>query len=329
MGMPQSSIAYAAARVYHRSRGVLNTARAERLLSAQSAEEAWQILSEMGLDGADEERNADTAAEERLHSAHRLICSISPKESTTDCFFLRYDGMNLKTLIKARMLGKTEGHLSRCGTFPIHVLRHAVAKRQYNALPATLSTELNALEKILAVQNDPFLIDITVDKAIYALVQEKLRKEKSAMVRGYFTARVDMVNAMMLLRAKGLGKDEAFVEKLMLPGGCVNWEKWKKCFQKTSDLPGVLVNYEEKVGTAAKNAVADISCLPLFEKAMEDALVKPFYALKDSVYCIESIIAYWLATEREAAAIRLILAAHENGFATGVIRERMGELYGK
>ena len=325
--MPQGSVAYAAARIYGRAQKGLSAARAERLISAQTLEEACRALVEFGLLNADNAGDAQAAAEERLREASAFVRRITPDAKATDCFFLRYDGMNLKMLIKARILGRVAQNLSHCGTIDVSLLRHAVAGRKYGALPPILANALEKLEKELAIAPDPLLIDQTVDQAVYALIAENLQAVQSPLIRQYFQARVDMLNAIMVLRARHLGKEEPFIQKLLLPGGAIGREAWAPACKAPGKIAAMLSGYGAKVRGAAALSAQEAGNLPLLEKAMEDALLKPFRALKESVYRIEPVIGYWLGAEREAAAIRLILMGHANGFDAQTIRERVGELY--
>ncbi len=326
--MPQDSVPYAVARIHTLERDALDAARVERLLAASTYDEAIRTLMEIGWAGQDG-GDAESIAAEHVRKAYQLVRRLTPDPDATDCFQLRYDALNLKTLLKARCLGQPAAFLSECGVYPVDLLMHSVADHQYKRLPEVLKTALDALEKKLAVREDALAIDVTVDKAIFALIQQKMRGVKSDVIRGYFSARADMLTAIMLLRIRRTGRDAAFLKEMLLPGGTIPPAKWVEAFDKPDMVVKLLEPYGRQVRAATAVAVQDAAKLPALEKAMDDALLARFSALKRDCLRIEPVAGHILGAEREAAAVRLILAGKANGFAPEAIRERLRDLYGK
>jgi V/A-type H+-transporting ATPase subunit C len=133
----------------------------------------------------------------------------------------------------------------------------------------------------------------------------------------------------MLLRVKLMGKSAAFMRDMLLPGGSIPAEKWAEAFGKTEIIPKLLAIYGKRVFAAATRSVQDGTALPTLEKAMDDALLKPFTALRYDPLRIEPVVGYLLGAEREAAAVRLILAGKKNQFSQEAIEERLRDLYGE
>lgn len=324
--MPQDSVAYAVARVHYRMRDNLSKSHLERLLSASSYEEALRTLSETGW-AEPGDMDAEAVVLAHIKKACALVKAITPCQDATDCFLLRYDGLNLKMLIKGRCLKKQTEGLSSCGVYPVDLLRHAVAERNYPALPEVLQKALTALEESLSVKEDALLIETAVDKALYAFIASKLQKVNSSIIRHYFVSRVDMLSAIMLLRVKAMNKTAAFMRDMLLPGGSIAAENWMEAFEKPEMIPALLAKYG-KVATIATLSVQNSALLPTFEKAMDDTLLKPFISLRYDPLRIEPVVGYLLGAEREAAAVRLILAGKKNGFSQEAIAERLRDLYG-
>lgn len=325
--MPQNSVAYAVARVHVVGKDALDASRLERLFGAPTYEEALRALAEVGFTGA-EGATYEEIAEAHVQKACALVRSVSPCPEATDCFLLRYDALNLKTLLKARCLGQRAKQLSACGIYPVDLLSHAVADRSYKKLPAPLSEALLGLEKKLAVAEDALLIDLTVDRAVAGLIQEKLKGVSNQTVRGYFAARSDMLGALSLLRIKRMGRDFALFREALLPGGTIGEAKWAVAFEKPETIGALLETYGRRVKQAALSAAQDAEKLPALEKAMDDALLSGFTPFRRSALSLEPVIGYLLGAEREAAAVRLILAGKANGFSPEAIRERLRDLYG-
>jgi V/A-type H+-transporting ATPase subunit C len=325
--MPQNSIGYAVGRIRALETNALDAARLDRLLAAPTYPEALRALSEIGwtmTEGAD----AESVARERVEKACALVRRITPAPEATDCFLLRYDGLNLKSLLKARCLGQKPALLSACGIFPVDDLAHAVTERQYKKLPAPLADALHALEKVLAVQDDALAIDLAVDQGIAALIQEKLTRVSDPAVRAYFAARADFTGALMLLRVRRMGREAAFLLKMLPPGGTIAEKAWLEAFDRPELLAKLLAPYGGKVQKAAQQAAQDADKLPALEKAADDYLLKPFTVHRHDALTLSPVIGHVLGAEREAAAVRLVLAGKANGFGAEAIRERLRDLYG-
>lgn len=332
--MPQGSVAYAVARVHSREQGALDASRIDRLLSAPTYAEALRALAELGWTGADSGTgtaggaDAEAIAAGHVQEVCALVRQITPSEAATDSFLLRYDGLNLKSLIKARCLGQAATRLTECGVYPLDLLRHAVADHTYKKLPDILRDALDGLEKTLAVQADALAIDTVIDKAIFEQIQLNMKQVKSPVIRGYFSARADMLNAILLLRVRRMGRGDAFMREMLLPGGMIPESDWQAAWSKPDLIGKLLSRYGREVADAAALAVSDPERLPLLEKEMDNARLRPFSKLKREALRIEPVAGTILAAEREASAVRLILAGKANGFTPEAVRERLRDLYG-
>ncbi len=322
--LPQESIYYALGRLSVLQKNALDQQKIERLLQAQTAEDAQRTLQELGWT---ESEDYEKMAADHVREACRLARELTTDERLLDCFLLRHDVSNLKMLIKARCLGVDAGALSQCGVFSTDMLAHAVADRRYDKLYPILRLALLALEKRLAVKVDPLDIDITLDKALYRQIFSRLPKHADS-ARRYFMARVDVLNLVMALRAVHMGKDAAFFQSLLIPGGTIAESRWLKAYEFPEKLPQLVNGYGLKLYHAAITAQLDASKLSNLEKLMDDHLLSIFTAYKRDLDRIERIIGYVLMREREAAAVRLIMAGKINEFPQEAIRERLRELYG-
>ena len=118
-------------------------------------------------------------------------------------------------------LGITAEHLSSSGTVPVEKLRHAVADHRYKELPEPICKAMEGLEQELITEENPLLIDVRLDRAMFEMIFEQLKGRRCAAAVAYFQARADMLNAITLLRVRRMGRDEAFFEGVRLPGGAI------------------------------------------------------------------------------------------------------------
>ena len=338
--MAQPSVYFSAGRLTMLQRNVLDAAGMERLLSTASLPEARKTLSELGWTGADI-TDPEQLAADRVNQAAQDARALSPEPALVDCFLYAYDAANLKMLLKARLLGLSAPALSDCGTIPVDTLRHAVTDHRYSTLPAAFRDAMNRLEQNIVTGIDPMSIDVAIDRAMYQLIFSRLKGTHSPVTLQYFRGHVDLLNAVALLRVRQMKKDEAFFMSVLLDGGTIraqSWrlcfaqpdmlraQSWRLCFAQPDMLSAMLAPYGASVTEAAKNAVMDGKRLPALEKAMDDALLEMYRPFRFQI-CPERAAAYFLAVQRETAAVRLILAGKQNGFDAENIRERLRDLY--
>ena len=322
--MPQSSIYYAVGRLSVLQKSTLDKNRLDRLLAEPDVREARRSLQELGWgDSADYELMAQNHVEEGC----RLVKKLALDENIVNCFLLRYDANNLKMLFKARCLDQEATELSPCGVWSLDALRHAVTEHRYSLFPKVLSDALNELEKRLSVAPDPLDVDVTLDKAMYECIFSWLPK-KALTEKKYFTAKVDLTNYVMALRALHMEKPASFFKSLILPGGSVAVAAWMRAYEKPEKLPLLLNRYGTKMYQCAIAAQMDHAKAAALERMSDDYLLSLYAAYRRELEMPERIIAFLLSREREAAAVRLIMAGKTAGFPMEKIKERLRDLYG-
>lgn len=325
--MPQPSIAYAVGRVRASARKPLGTPQLERLLSAAGYDDALRALGEMGWSGTDN-GDVEKASVKMLEEVCLKLRKITPNPQVTDTFLLRHDAQNLKALLKARILGLQAPVLSNCGTIPVDTLRHAVAERVYKRLPEHFARVMEALEKQIALDIDPMIIDVRIDQALYAMIQAQLGKKAPDSVKTYYAGKADLQNAIAFLRLQAMKQPSAGIMDVLLPGGKFSNEDWNRIAHQPELLQKKMAShYPGQVREAYSRAAQDIKAVPALEKAADDYLLDLFRAQRNDPFSLDVLIGWLLAHEREAAAVRLILAGKLNGFSEDTIRERLREAY--
>lgn len=326
--MPQSSVAYAVGRIRAASHKPLGDAQLERLLSASSYQEAVSLLAEMGWQDT-EQVGIERLSISRMEKICDVLRDITPDQNLTDIFLLRHDIQNLKALLKARVLGDKPEALSGCGTLSIDMLSHAVTEHSYAKLPETFRNALNFLERRLALDVDPMEIDVRLDQTLYAEIGLRLKAVKSDAVRRYFMSQVDFKNAVAYLRLHAMGKAQNDFLDIILPGGTVSKAKWTAILKKPETIGMAFRGYGASYSLALLKAQSDASLIPMLEKMADDHLLSIFRPYRNDPYAIEVLAGWLLAHEREAGAVRLIMAGKLNDFPEEAIRERLREAYGR
>ncbi len=328
--MPQVSIPYAVARVRMLSQQALDKNKIDRLMAAKSYSEAKKLLGELGWGGIQGE-DEDKLTVEYLTQAYALVKKITPAENITDCFLFKYDIHNAKTLIKARELKQKVDFLSENGTVSLSLLEHAISERVYKAIEdPILAKALEEIEEVLALEFDPFMVDVILDKALYDMIFTQLRfKRKKTPISQYFMAKVDLLNTLMLLRSIGMKQDFSFFSQVFIGHGSFSLDQWEGFFTQLETLVEAIgEKYGQSLKQGVEEAIKDQRFLPAFEKRIDDYLLGFFKPYQKDPTALESFLGYLIGVEREAAAVRLIMAAKANGFTQEAVAERMREMYG-
>ena len=326
--MPQDSVLYAVGRLRMLRRRMLSASQMQRLLSAADAQEAQRVLLEAGYI-TPEQPDAEKASMDRLLDASRMVSRLSPDPATTDSFLLRYDVLNLKTLLKARILGEEAEALSPGGTLDPEMLRHAVADHSYGRLPEPLKDAMEALEKRVAVSVDPMEIDVRLDQAMYRMMLDGLRKTRSPAARKWLEAKADFVNMRSYLRLRGMQASLSLAD-VLVPGGQME-RKLRASGGENGDhlLSSAALTYGGRIAALASRAMEDMSQIGQLEKAMDEYLVNLFAQERMQPDSIDAVIDYLLQVEEQSADVRLIMAGKRNGFSQDEIAERLRGNYGR
>ena len=327
--MAQKSYAYACARVSALSRRLLDDTALKRMAEG-SMGDALRILIDDRYGSLPDagEGDGERMIERELIAMREEVRSISPEPQITDLFLLQSDVMNLKTLIKARLLEQKDVSWQAGGLYDREVLEKAVIDQDYRFLPEDMAEELNALEKRLAVSVEPQLISIALDRAYLRHALKAAAKNKG--FSHYFKAKADFDNVLTVLRVRAMGGGRGMLKAVRLvEGGLPFW-----AFFEGSDFSaegfGKIVESSvcRRELATALDRMYGAGSIGEVEKARDNYLMSLIAAHKHDAMSLYPVVGYILAKEREAQNVRLILTVKRNGLNDSVIAERLVKLYG-
>ena len=209
----KSGYPYAVGRVRAMEDTVFSREQYSRLIAA-GRDGFLRVLAELGYGAGREADSLEPMIDAELCEVKALMDEIAPDTALTDLFFLEYDAHNLKSLLKARLVGAdADGILLSCGAFDIDVLKVCVSADEYSMLGA----EFEPLEKLEGV-TDPGAISRAVDSAVYAHIFAVLKKHKAPALEEFFRLKAGCANALTRIRAKKLGLSDEATAKLLIEG---------------------------------------------------------------------------------------------------------------
>ncbi len=329
--MPQPSYPYACARISALEKGLLSGQTIRRMAEG-SLDDAMRLLLEARYGGMPDATSADCERmiENTLERAAETVRELSPEPELTDLFLLQTDAHNLKVLIKARLLGTSETLWLGGGLYEREKLSAMVAAQKYDELPEAMRVALDRLERKLKAQPLPQMVSVLVDYGYLKCCMEASKKCKEPFARQYFSALCDFDNVITFFRMRAMGAQKEDLRDVLLPRGGIRSDELIGAYDLSAEalvkaLSGGVAREAMRAGLSAMLTSGNVAVL---EKARDDYLLSLVKAHRHDAMTIFPVVGYYLARDREAKAIRLILTVKRNGLDDGVIAERLRELYG-
>ena len=327
--MAQKSYAYACARVSALSKRLLDDTALKRMAEG-SMGDALRILIDDRYGNLPDagEGDGERMIERELIAMREEVRSLSPEPAITDLFLLQSDVMNLKTLIKARLLDQKDVAWQAGGLYDREILEKAVSDQDYAFLPEDMVPELVALEKRLAVSVEPQLISIALDRAYLRHALKATAKDKG--FSHYFKAKADFDNVLTFLRVRAMGGGRGMLKDVLLVEGGIPFKAFFEGYDLSVEGFGRMVESSvcRRALATALDRMYGTGNIGEVEKARDNYLMSLIAARKHDAMSLYPVVGYIIAKEREAQNVRLILTVKRNGLNENVIAERLVKLYG-
>lgn len=329
--MPQPSYAYACARISALEKSLFGK-DAIRRMAEGSLEDALRQLSDAKYGNLQDAMAEDT--ERMIDSVRRqtaqTIQELSPDATLTDLFLLQTDAHNLKVLVKARMLGAADFAWLEGGLYTREQLVAMVADAKYDELPECMREALIRLEAKLKISQEPQLVSVYIDYGYHAHCLAVSATIKEPFAKQHFAALCDFNDVITFLRMRAMGAHKEDLKEALLPNAGIRREDMIEAYELSAESLTKAIS-----SSVAKSALQDglsrmlvSGNIAMLEKARDDYLLSLVNAHRHETMTIFPIVGYYLARDREAKAVRLILTVKRNGLDDAVIAERLRELYG-
>lgn len=320
---------YLSALLRSREAKMLTRDRAERMLEAQSFEEAAKLLEDCGY--ADMSKMSAKQVEDAL-AEHRTqifgeLAALAPDASLVDAFRLKYDYHNAKVLIKAEgVRADGERLLSGAGRIAVRRLEDAFNNEDYFSLPAAFAAALEASRGILARTDNPQLADFVLDSAYFAELLSIAQQANSPFLTSYARLLIDASNLSSIVRTLRMGRGEDFLKTALVAGG--NIDTARLVASATGEGLTALFVASPLQDAAALGAAAILGeSLTAFELACDNSLTSHLNSAKLVSFGESPVVAYLAALESEITSARMILTGRLSGISADVIRERLRDSY--
>jgi V/A-type H+-transporting ATPase subunit C len=309
---------------------LLSSARMERMLDAPSVEDAARVLAECGYA---ELNRVDVDAVDRMLSQARdelmeELGDAALDGRMVDVFKVKYDYHNAKVLLKSEAKGEDASRLLvEAGRVPAQTLSAAFASGETEALPPALAQAIAQARELLNATKDPQQSDLLLDRAYFAELLHLAQETGSDFLTGYIRLQLDTANLRSAVRVLRMGKDSAFLGKVLFQGGSIAEETIAPLADGSGSLEELYVHTPLEQAAAVGAQAVRGGSLTEFEKACDNALVAYLSEAKRVPFGEQPLIAYLAARDSEQTAIRIILTGRLAGLPADVIRERLRDCY--
>ncbi len=317
---------YANTRAITKEVGLFSKERLARMIESESLPLAVKILYEVGYGGGLVLSAPDLFEEilaEEESRVNTFFSEVNQEGFGLECFILKRDYHNAKALLKAKYMGIAEGFMFLPkGIYPIETLKAIVleGKKDINPYMQEAVAKLTSLESAPPARS----IDISLDKALFKDINNRLAKVKDAAVLQYFTMLADYTNILSFLRTKKIGERAAFLEDCFVVGGKISLQGLVKLLDEDiADIKKAIKYFgypELEKFTEAENFSA-------MEAAIDNNLIRIFKEKANDIYSAAPLLNYYLQKLNEIKMIRIVLVCLKNNTDLEEIYKRMRVIY--
>ncbi len=322
---------YATARLRALEKNMLTARDFEKMVDASSFEESFRVANETSLHSRCSAKDYETAIAGMLEETYALIAELTDSSPIFDIFRFKYDGHNLKVIIKAQAIGRDPlGSMSPLGVIEPRALSAMFQDKKIEGLPERMAEAAYAASEALAKSNDPQLVDLMLDTAVMQSMLERAEETEFPFLIDVVRRMIDTENLRTAVRIKRMGKDEALLRRVLTEGGYLDLGRLCEAFraQGFEAMRDMLFVTDYSAHFAPLlDDVGENRPLTAFERGADNYLMLRLRSTRLVAFGLEPVISYLLAKEAEAKQVRIILASRLAGVPKEKISERMRETY--
>ncbi|MCL6642844.1 MAG: V-type ATPase subunit [Candidatus Bipolaricaulota bacterium] len=327
----EGAFAFATGRIRALEAKLLNRAHYQRLLDAADASEAWRVLAELGYTKAAERKLEDyeDVLTGELRELYALLAALSPTPERTLWLQRRYDFHHIKAYLKAKLLGEdpTESVFDGVGTVSPKLIEVSVNTGVWSELPPELAASIERALRAYESTHQAQTIDTVVDQGLFTYLHTATGGYSFPEMLVAIWA--DLLNLKSLMRAKLMGKDRAFAQGVLVPGGSLDASRLLALMDAAMETWADELRHTPYAEVLHRGlaSLTERRSLALFERLSDDFVTGFLKRAKLALYGAEPLIAYVLAKETELKNMRILLVGKLNGLSKEILEERLREPY--
>jgi V/A-type H+-transporting ATPase subunit C len=200
-------------------------------------------------------------------------------------------------------------------------------ENKYQGMSKNMVSGIAEARDVLARTQDPLLLDLILDKAMYADMLEMADSLDFSFLKGYVVLMIDSVNLRAYVRSLRMGKGPEVLRYALVPGGAVSISRL------FGDAGADVVEnafHTSPLALAAQagaRALRGEGSLYAMDLACDNALLRYLKKAKYVSFGAEPLIGYMAALEAELTSVRTVIAGLMAGLSAETISERLRETY--
>ncbi len=312
---------HAAARTAYLENMLISGEALFKAAAAESVEEVQRQLSGKALFRGRNPENHEEIFEGALKEAYELVEEMTGGLGVTFVFRYHIDGHNMKVMVKSRAASGDFSYLYKDGgTVETAVMAEELGSGRFYMVPEKLGRAGLEAVRLLAGTGDPQTVDIIIDNAVLALMNEKAAETGFEALSEYAAAVTDVTNLRAAFRMLDMKADAYMAESVFSEGGSLSAEELNRAY---------IMGYESVRALADKlfQPVEPVTA-ETFERTAEEYFMRFFDRISAVPFGIEPVIRFLYLKEREIKGCRLVLASKDFGISENRIMEGLRCIYG-
>lgn len=330
--MDDMIFAQSIARIRYKELSLISRTKIENLVETKDFNECLRLLQDTVY--GDYVSNLSTSYEEgfkhALEDLYREMKEMIPVKEVVDFLEARYDGHNIKSLIKGKLSNlDTDAMLINAGTIPLDSLRIMIKDGNFESLPDELKVSTQKALEDYKNLPDPQSIDITMDKGIYKYMLSIAQKSDMQYLVDTVKLMIDVINIKSFLRIKRQDRGIDLMAKVYIEDGTLDKDLFISSMNEPIEnfsnkllLTDHMKWVKEGIDEYLKND--DIGSI---EKFGDNYIIDYIKKAKYVSFGPQPIVAYIIARENEIKVLRIILTGKKNKVNPNIIRERLRDVY--
>ncbi len=319
------------ARVYEKR--LLDKGKLEKMIDAKDANEAFKVLLDSeyskSAEGVEGVNDYEILLKNETSRVFKLGNEMLQDKRILEILSLKYDYHNLKTMVKAKVSGKDLNHLFIYSSENNpEKMRLQFESGQFTDTKSEFIKALKIAEEKYNETNDPQIIDIIIDRFYYTHLKEIAESLRIDLFNDYVSASIDFFNILSMLRAIKMGKNQNFLNDILVEGGGVSISKLISLSREDFDRISAALR-SEKIGRILSECVEsynETGSLGVIDNMKDVYLGRLNSDSRFISFGPEPIFAYLVAKEKEISIVRLILVGKLNNIPSTKLRERLGDI---
>jgi len=313
---------YLTALVREKENWLVSAEQLDRIIRTDSDLDVAKILEECGYEQVEvsDAARLDRALGQKMTVVLQEIAARVPDMRMVDMFRVKYDYHNAKVLIKAEAADVDGDRLmSDGGRVARAVFEEDYYEGLFDSAPPILAKAILAARQVLKETKDAQAADMILDRAMYQEYLDLAEVLGDAFFSGYIRLSIDGVNLRTAVRVVRMGMGPDKLIDALIPGGTVSPER----VIRAANMKQLYIGTPLAAAAQLASDVMEGGALTAFEREIDNARSVYMKQARFIAFGLAPVLAYLVALEAEAEALRIVMVGRNAGLEPEAIRERL------